>query len=47
MGMSYGYGPTADKQVAEASLKRLQVEAIELTPNDLHEIESAASQITV
>src|SRR5919108_232619 len=30
MGMSFGYGPAGDKQVAEASLKRLKVEAIDL-----------------
>src|ERR671922_592596 len=30
MGMSFGYGPAGNKQVAEASLKRLKVEAIDL-----------------
>lgn len=44
MGMSYGY-PPADKP--ERLEENLGATAVELTPGDLREIESAASKITV
>ena len=43
MGMSFGYGPAGDKQEMISLLRS----AVELTPEDLRDVESAASQITV
>ena len=43
MGMSFGYGPPADKQEMVSLLRA----AVELTHDDLREIDSAASKITV
>jgi hypothetical protein len=43
MGMSFGYGPPADKQEMVSLLRT----AVELTPDDLREIDIAASKITV
>jgi aryl-alcohol dehydrogenase-like predicted oxidoreductase len=43
MGMSFGYGPAADRREMIALLRA----AIELTPEDLREIDRAVSTITV
>jgi len=45
MGMSFSYGPSGDKREL-ISLLRSAV-AVELTSDHLHEIDSAASKITV
>ncbi|HYT34010.1 MAG TPA: hypothetical protein VEL69_03175 [Ktedonobacteraceae bacterium] len=48
MGMSFAYGPPADKQEKLSRLEEnIGAVAVELTPDDLHEIESASSQITI
>ena len=43
MGMSFGYGPAGDKQEMISLIRT----AVELTPDDLREIEGAASKIMV
>jgi aryl-alcohol dehydrogenase-like predicted oxidoreductase len=43
MGTSFGYGPAADRREMIALLRA----AIELTPEDLREIDRAVSTITV
>jgi predicted aldo/keto reductase-like oxidoreductase len=43
MGMSFGYGPAADKN----EMIELIRSAVELTSDDLREIETAASKIKV
>ena len=43
MGMSFGYGPAADRQEIISLLRS----AVELTPDDLREIDSASLKITV
>ncbi len=43
MSMSFGYGPAGDKQEMIALIRS----AVELTSDDLREIDNAASQVTV
>ena len=43
MGMSFGYGPPGDKQEMISLIRS----AVELTSDDLREIDSAVSKITV
>ena len=43
MGISFGYGPTTDRQGGITVIRA----AVELTADDLREVESAAARITV
>ncbi len=47
-GMSFGYGPAADRQEMLYCLdENIGAMKVELTPKDLREIESAAAKITL